>query len=710
MALLLSHMEVKMNFFEFQDVQGVQELGKFIHVADSTGNLWFAGKPIVEILQNSSVNTDRVINKIDACYRKKLEDIIIDFETFDKLPIYLKEKSVMINVEGIKLLIDTNNIATETKKIWIHQKINNIVNCGEFEAETQNMDCSIVPANEINLEQNITSVDSLIQIKNFKYGEETVTFRYINSIDSVWFVGKDIANMLGYSDTRKAIQDHVSDYNIQTFGDLPKSLGVDPFLFLHNQTKLINEAGFYQLIIKSKMPKAKEFQTWVTSDVLPKCNVLDKLNKTYTSIVKHMNGNTNKLQITDFQFGSETITFRFINTTDGVWLVGKDVANMLGYSDTKKAIQDHVSDYNITIFGDWVHLPDYDYRTSLQNHTKLINEAGLYELIMGSKMLKAKEFKKWVTCEVLPSIRKTGHYSIQQASITDAENLNTINKVIEGSNATWYEEKIKMLEELREKDNERQQHQNEMLEELREKDNERQQHQNEIEKYRKREYQLKEKMLKIKNNTIKHFAIDQNTKLNLCKEMFVTHASEVPKEIGAYPVLEVYIIPRDGLPDEYNHLYGYTCSRVQKKQCGKKAKLNEYEQIYITESPNAINAWRCVKDRLKILNETILNHNKRTFNKDNWLQKITCIYKGNTIYCSLNKNEMLDLLKKRSYGFKDEQSKLTRILAPSTITSNFVDDEEEMEGETDDEDREAREAMIEDGIRYYNEQKKLMPK
>ena len=339
-----------------------------------------------------------------------------------------------------------------------------------------------------------------------------------------------------------------------------------------------------------------------------------------------------------------------------------------------------------------MHLPDYDYRTSLQNHTKLINEAGLYELIMGSKMLKAKEFKKWVTCEVLPSIRKTGHYSIQQASITDAENLNTINKVIEGSNATWYEEKIKMLEELREKDNERQQHQNE------------------IEKYRKREYQLKEKMLKIKNNTIKHFAIDQNTKLNLCKEMFVTHASEVPKEIGAYPVLEVYIIPRDGLPDEYNHLYGYTCSRVQKKQCGKKAKLNEYEQIYITESPNAINAWRCVKDRLKILNETILNHNKRTFNKDNWLQKITCIYKGNTIYCSLNKNEMLDLLKKRSYGFKDEQSKLTRILAPSTITSNFVDDEEEMEGETDDEDREAREAMIEDGIRYYNEQKKLMSK
>ena len=663
MALLLSHMEVKMNFFEFQDVQGVQELGKFIHVADSTGNLWFAGKPIVEILQNSSVNTDRVINKIDACYRKKLEDIIIDFETFDKLPIYLKEKSVMINVEGIKLLIDTNNIATETKKIWIHQKINNIVNCGEFEAETQNMDCSIVPANEINLEQNITSVDSLIQIKNFKYGEETVTFRYINSIDSVWFVGKDIANMLGYSDTRKAIQDHVSDYNIQTFGDLPKSLGVDPFLFLHNQTKLINEAGFYQLIIKSKMPKAKEFQTWVTSDVLPKCNVLDKLNKTYTSIVKHMNGNTNKLQITDFQFGSETITFRFINTTDGVWLVGKDVANMLGYSDTKKAIQDHVSDYNITIFGDWVHLPDYDYRTSLQNHTKLINEAGLYELIMGSKMLKAKEFKKWVTCEVLPSIRKTGHYSIQQASITDAENLNTINKVIEGSNATWYEEKIKMLEELREKDNERQQHQNEMLKELRKKDNERQQHQN-----------------------------------------------EMPKELGAYPVLEVYIVPRDCLPDEYNHLYGYTCSRVQKKQCGKKAKLNEYEQIYITESPNAINAWRCVKDRLKILNETILNHNKRTFNKDNWLQKITCIYKGNTIYCSLNKNEMLDLLKKRSYGFKDEQSKLTRILAPSTITSNFVDDEEEMEGETDDEDREAREAMIEDGIRYYNEQKKLMSK
>ena len=126
---------------------------------------------------------------------------------------------------------------------------------------------------------------------------------------------------------------------------------------------------------------------------------------------------TKNAQIKNFKYGEETVTFRYINSIDSVWFVGKDIANMLGYSDTKKAIQDHVSDYNITIFGDWVHLPDYDYRTSLQNHTKLINEAGLYELIMGSKMLEAKEFKKWVTCEVLPSIRKTGHYSIQQASI-----------------------------------------------------------------------------------------------------------------------------------------------------------------------------------------------------------------------------------------------------------------------------------------------------
>ena len=599
-------MEVKMNLFEFQGAQG---LYKFIHVVDNTENLWFAGKSIVEMLQNNSMNTDRAINKIDTCYRKKLQDIMIDFKTFDKLPKCLQEKSIMINVEGVKRLINENTVANDAKKIWIHEKINTIVNNGEFESntETPNMPCTIfekidtimskateTPVNKSNAEENITNMDSLQE----------------NSME----------------------------------------------------------------------------------------------------IAKYINPESNQFQIKEFNFESKTVTFRYINGPDCVWFVGKDVANMLEYSDTVNAIKQHVSDYNIQKLDGMVfHHPEYINLSYLQNHTKLINEAGLYELIIGSKMSKAQEFKKWLTCEVLPSLRKTGHYSMQQASMKDAENLNTINRVIEGSNAPWYEEKIKMLEELREKDRQMQEKDKELLKfetiEIQRRYNERQQYQNEIEQYRKREYQLKENMLKKETNVIKHFAIDQNTKLNLCKEMFTSHASEVPKEIGAYPVLEVYIIPREFLPTGYDNLYGYTCSRVQKKQSGKKAKLNEYEQIYITESPNAINAWRCVKDRLKVLKDNVFNHNKHIFNKDEWLPEITCINKGNTIYCSLNKNEMLNLLKKRCYGFKEEKPKLAKILTPSTISSKFMDEEESTD---EDEDKDVKESMITEGIQYYNDQEKLM--
>lgn len=84
-----------------------------------------------------------------------------------------------------------------------------------------------------------------------------------------------------------------------------------------------------------------------------------------------------------------------------VWFVGKDVAEALGYSNPQKALRDHV---------------DSDDRTVNESFTVngtaviLINESGLYSLIMLSKLLSAKKFKRWVTSEVLPSLRKYGYY------------------------------------------------------------------------------------------------------------------------------------------------------------------------------------------------------------------------------------------------------------------------------------------------------------
>lgn len=88
------------------------------------------------------------------------------------------------------------------------------------------------------------------------------------------------------------------------------------------------------------------------------------------------------------------------------WFVGKDVARALGYSNPQKAIRDHVE-------GDDRGVNEMDTPSGKQNIV-IINESGLYALIFGSKLESAKRFKKWVTSEVLPAIRKTGTYSIEK--------------------------------------------------------------------------------------------------------------------------------------------------------------------------------------------------------------------------------------------------------------------------------------------------------
>lgn len=109
------------------------------------------------------------------------------------------------------------------------------------------------------------------------------------------------------------------------------------------------------------------------------------------------------------------------------WLVGKDVAVALGYKNPGKAIIAHVDEEDKRL----EMLPQ---ETDFQNgnaspasKTALINESGLYSLILSSKMPKAKAFKRWVTSEVLPAIRKNGAYESFQAQqhIEQLEATNT---------------------------------------------------------------------------------------------------------------------------------------------------------------------------------------------------------------------------------------------------------------------------------------------
>ena len=110
-------------------------------------------------------------------------------------------------------------------------------------------------------------------------------------------------------------------------------------------------------------------------------------------------------QIKSFDFEGEQV--RTISIEDEPWFVGRDVAEILGYSKARNAIATHVDDE------DKKDAPIQGTLGGTQNMT-VINESGLYSLIISSKLPTSKKFKRWVTSEVLPAIRKHGAYMTDQ--------------------------------------------------------------------------------------------------------------------------------------------------------------------------------------------------------------------------------------------------------------------------------------------------------
>ena len=110
-----------------------------------------------------------------------------------------------------------------------------------------------------------------------------------------------------------------------------------------------------------------------------------------------------------FHYEENEITV--IKCRDEIWFRGKDIAKALGYEKTRNAISKHVNDDDKSILEDLRRGPQI--RAPFKNEqggSTFINESGLYSLIFGSKLESAKAFKRWVTKNVLPSIRKTGRY------------------------------------------------------------------------------------------------------------------------------------------------------------------------------------------------------------------------------------------------------------------------------------------------------------
>lgn len=113
--------------------------------------------------------------------------------------------------------------------------------------------------------------------------------------------------------------------------------------------------------------------------------------------------------------------FGEVRTTiiDGeIWFVGKDVATALGYANPRKAIADHVDEEDKGV--------TKCYTLGGEQELTIINESGLYSLTLSSQLADAKKFKRWITKEVIPAIRKTGCYSVDDN--TDAGNDENINE------------------------------------------------------------------------------------------------------------------------------------------------------------------------------------------------------------------------------------------------------------------------------------------
>lgn len=122
-------------------------------------------------------------------------------------------------------------------------------------------------------------------------------------------------------------------------------------------------------------------------------------------------------------FSFETLPVRALGTPELPLFVATDVAGALGYKDRTNAIKQHVDPEDVVK----AEITDSMGRTQTVN---CVNESGLYALIFGSKLDTAKRFKRWVTSEVLPAIRRTGRYETDQSALITTTEQYEIRKAI----------------------------------------------------------------------------------------------------------------------------------------------------------------------------------------------------------------------------------------------------------------------------------------
>ncbi len=242
--------------------------------------------------------------------------------------------------------------------------------------------------------------NGLMIFSNTDFGEIRTT-----AIDNEpWFVGKDVAVALGYTNPRKAMADHVDEED--------KGVTKCDTLGGTQQMTIINESGLYSLILSSKLESAKRFKRWITSEVLPSIRKHGGSEQGEQTAVIDRQKDENVANIEVYrseQFGE----IRTLEENGKALFCASDVAKALGYSNPRDAISRHCRGV-VKRDGVSKTTNQYGVTTNQPVEMSFIPEGDVYRLIAHSKLPGAERFESWVFDDVIPSIRKHGMYAADE--------------------------------------------------------------------------------------------------------------------------------------------------------------------------------------------------------------------------------------------------------------------------------------------------------
>ena len=251
------------------------------------------------------------------------------------------------------------------------------------------------------------------------YNKTLGTLRVATINNDLYFIGKDIAKILGYKDHKAALRKNVPDsekriiyssdidiYGLACNNDGQASL-TDYSIPFSGLTGL-TISGLAIFLGKTKKSNTPILKKWIEEDVIPELTDVPISLLNVEKVEEIIEGDLTVIDnIPDEDFSTyvkeEFGKVRGTLVNGEPWLIGRDVAAILGYSNVNDAIWRHVD-------RDDQGIVKHDTPSGEQNLV-IINESGVYSLIFGSKLESAKRFKHWVTSEVLPSIRKHGAYA-----------------------------------------------------------------------------------------------------------------------------------------------------------------------------------------------------------------------------------------------------------------------------------------------------------